>query len=289
VCSITPTQARLARTKSFRDRSSRQPVAVGQRDAWLDELRATLGEQRIEVEGIDPATRVARVIVEADYHMKLVGLGLEPAVDGVVNYLDSLERRPGETPPELGVLRWWFTLRRPSVQRAMEGRVFRLARQVVRVCSENEILTQLGQRVPTGQADPENESFARDFTSHFSELALKYPVYAELENVFRLAIVAAVLQEEDLPHQVAWTMNCLLDGKLYQVPTARAPHTVLSVVNYRVVDRRRFLAAVSGGVSFRRDDLLDGGIVEPQQTGTHGDRPLVGQSPPDDEMRWWWD
>ena len=38
------------------------------------------GKQDIEVYGLDPRTRAAQVIVEADYRMKLVGMGLEAGV-----------------------------------------------------------------------------------------------------------------------------------------------------------------------------------------------------------------
>ena len=40
--------------------------------------------------GLPVETRVGRVIVEADYHMKMVGIGLEPGTPGVESYLDSM-------------------------------------------------------------------------------------------------------------------------------------------------------------------------------------------------------
>ncbi|MCA9269606.1 MAG: DUF1598 domain-containing protein, partial [Planctomycetales bacterium] len=76
-CSIVPRQANLVRTQAFLAESAKTPLKPGRaaREKWLGDLRDALGRQDIEVKGIDPRTRVARTIVEADYHMKLVGMG----------------------------------------------------------------------------------------------------------------------------------------------------------------------------------------------------------------------
>ena len=49
-------------------------------------------------------------MVEADYRMKLVGIGLEEGVFGVKSYLDSVELDKNGQPPPMSVLRWWFAL-----------------------------------------------------------------------------------------------------------------------------------------------------------------------------------
>ncbi len=95
-CAIKPRQENLAATKSFVDAWRDRSVKPSQRDEWLSELRSTLGKQDIEVWGIDPRTRTARVLVEADYRMKLVGMGLEDGTLGVVSYLDAVKRAGGD-------------------------------------------------------------------------------------------------------------------------------------------------------------------------------------------------
>lgn len=286
VCSITPTEDRLQKTQAYLRETSRRPLKPGGREQWLNGLRAALGNQRIEVEGIAPETRVARVLVEADYHMKLVGIGLEPGTDQIVSYLDSIELAPGESPPEMGVLRWWFTLQDDMIVRNQDGTGFRLAPQVVRVLSENELLTEQGQRVHTGTSDDLNRRFARSFTKDFRRLAVRYPIYAELDNVFRWAVVAAVLKHEDIPGQLAWDMAHWL-GQEYSVPTGRIPQEVQSVINHRVVNRKHVIAAVSGGVSFRSQDLYATGF----KTGTYkiADIERPRKSSPKPTESWWWD
>ncbi len=116
-CSINPTQEGLARTRRFAEQSSAAPLNPSQRTSWLDKLRNCMGRQAISVEGIDPRTRVARVLVKADYHMKLVGMGLERGTVDVPSYLELIRVRPGATPPPLDVLRWWFTLKYDALRR----------------------------------------------------------------------------------------------------------------------------------------------------------------------------
>ena len=95
--------------------------------------------------------------------------------------------------------------------RATPGRdAFELRGQGVKVLSENELLTERGERIHTGESDALNRQFAQSFTEHFGELAKKYPIYAELRNVFDLALVAAVLKSQDLPGQIGWEMSHLL-------------------------------------------------------------------------------
>ena len=76
-CSIVPRKENLAAAQAVNDKWSQQPLRPGQRDRWLNEFRDAVGRQDITVHGIDPRSRAARILVEADYRMKLVGLGLE--------------------------------------------------------------------------------------------------------------------------------------------------------------------------------------------------------------------
>ena len=102
-CAIKPTQAALKRAQDFLAEWSTKSVKPGGRAKWLEDLRSQLGKQDIEVWGVDPRTRVGRVMIEADYRMKLVGMGLEEGVVGVPSYLELIKVEKGEAPPNLGV------------------------------------------------------------------------------------------------------------------------------------------------------------------------------------------
>ena len=285
-CSITPRRESLAAAKAYLAETTQAPLKAGQAPSWVQQLREHLGQQDIEVAGIEPRTRVARVIVEADYRMKLVGMGLEDSVLGVTSYLDSVPL--GEAGP-MSVLRWWFTLNYDAIQATPARDAFELRGQGVKVLSENEMLSELGERIHTGQSDDLNVQFAHDFTKHFDALAAKYPIYADLQNVFDLSLVAGLIVAQDLAGQVDWHRLHFGQPDRYHVSLGTAPTSVQTVANYRASRTGAIVAGVSGGVSVNTSPLVsraaiqidDYGVLEAQQVGA---RP---QSLPPDA--WWWD
>jgi hypothetical protein len=287
-CSINPRQEALANTQAFLNQTSSQPLQPGQRKAWLTKLRDTMGKQDIEIFGVDPATRVAGVLVEADYHMKLIGMGLADGVDGVESYLDSIKLRNGEAPPAMSVLRWWFTLNYEAVRTVPGGDAYELVGQGVRVLSENELLAAQGQRVHTGQSEPLNKKFADSFTAHFAALAEKYPIYADLRNVFDLAMAAALIQSDGLAARVKWQPALLTSAEKLRLPARTVPRQVETVINHRVIGGRHVVAGVSGGVMVAANDVLrDGRSTDAagKLTESRQPAPAAANAP----GAWWWD
>ena len=294
-CSITPRTANLARARAFLNQSAGKPLQPGERERWVRELRDCLGRQDIEVYGIDPACRVAKVLVEADYHMKQIGLGLIEGPPEVTDYLSRLAEKFDGTLPPMDVLRWWFTLNYDALETNTNHDTFILHGQGVRVLSENELLTETGNRVHTGASDELNRGFAADFTRHFSRISKIYPIYGELRNVFDLALVATLFRHEDLPARLGWHMTFFgppleAGWPAYPVPLAIAPREVATIMNHRMLDRRSFVAGVSGGVTVRSAQLLQQEDFvktnDQRQWSRHRERhmaPTIAEGP------WWWD
>ncbi len=285
-CSINPRQESLTQTQEFLAVSSRTPLEPKQRKQWLGKLRDRVGKQDIEIFGVDPSSRVAGVLVAADYHMKLVGMGLAEGVDGVRSYLDAVEAaaKRGQTPAEMAVLRWWFALDYEGIASAPDGNAFELVGQGVQVLSENEMLAAQGQRVHTGKSDPLNREFAKAFTEHFTELALKYPVYGELRNLFDLAMVVALVEQEGLAQKAHWNSELFTGTQNLKLPNGHVPRVVETVINHRVVNRTQIIAGVSGGVMVApadvKHEIARGTLQLPE-----------GETVPPavSEGRWWWD
>jgi len=295
-CLIVPRQEALARLKAFLDEPGKT-AQPGPRKEWVEQLRSRLGKQAIEVYGLDPRTRAARVLVEADYRMKLVGMGLEEGVPGVESYLDLIKIPAGQgpegAPPPMGVLRWWFTLNYQAVLASQDRQAFAIRGQGVKVLSENELLTAEGKRVQTGESEPLNRQFAQSFTEHFEALCQKYPVYADLRNICDLALVGALVRAEDLSAKAGWHMTFFGDPQAYQVELGPAPKEVETVANYRVIrsgSKIHTIAGVSGGV--RVDPAA---IVTSQAIEVEGYGPLSSQhsaAVPKELLpleAWWWD
>ncbi|MEZ6072438.1 MAG: DUF1598 domain-containing protein [Pirellulales bacterium] len=281
-CSINPRPEGLAGAQAFLDRWAGKSVDSRRRTEWLEQIRSEVGTQTIEYfGGIEPGTRVARVMIEADYRMKLVGMGLEAGVPTVPCYLDLVARQ--KSAPALDVLRWWFAVDYDAITASPDRRGYALNGQGVCVLSENELLTRTGQQVHTGESNPLNRQFAAAFTDHFSELADVYPIYADLQNVFDLAVVTTLLRAEQLPRRAGWAMQLFGPAGDYEVPLGHTPQTVETVLAHRVVDRRRIIAGVSGGVMLDVGKLVDRAALETS------DNIEATLTPPENTEQWWWD
>jgi hypothetical protein len=291
-CGIYPRQERLQQVQEFLARSAAAgPIEPSQRDRWLAELRNQLGEQDIEVFGIHPGSRVAHVMVEADYRMKLIGNGLQPAgVPGIPSYFDLIGQpddarlnRPIDT------LRWWFALNYDSIVASDARDAFELHGGRVQVLSENELLTATGQRVHTGQSEAVNAQFARNFTDHFSELSAHDPNFADLAGIFDLAVVAGLLRTYGLPSSAGWNMTTLMDPDDWVVSLNPPPRTVETVMNHRVYRGRHIVAAISGGVHVNPWSAVSADRLRADGDGSVKRARSDAKAPNASARSWWWD
>lgn len=289
-CSINPTKPGLVNAQAVNDRwASKGGIkSASLREDFLEELREGLGLQDIVVYGINPQSRAARVLVEADYRMKLVGMGLEEGTLGVTSYLNALDPKRHDL-SNMSVLRWWFTLNYEAL-RATEARDgFELRGPGVKVLSENEMLSEQGDRIHTGKSSEANSEFAHSFTKQFDVLAAKYPIYAELRNVFDLALVAAVVRSHKLPEKIDWHLTHFGPAGTYEPELDFAPTKVDSVINHRIIGGKHLVAGVSGGVTVDARSLAVPSAVKTDDYGLLKSERIASQPKNLPRNGWWWD
>ncbi len=289
-CSIDPSQANLTRAQTFLQKSSLSPLRPGKRVQWLEDLRSAVGKQTIRLFGIAPQTTTAFSLVAADHHMKLVGMGLVPAPDGVESYLDSLDVGENGQVAPIDLLRWWFTMHYDSALRTEDRLAFRWSGPGVRILGENEWLLANGQRQATGQSTALNDRFADSFSDHFEQLADAYPVYRQLQSIFDLAMTAAVMRDHRLGQAAGWQPDLLLSMHPAIVRTVIVPTQVDSVINHRVTGGTQIIAGVSGGVMVNPASRRCR-VANASQTVALRRRHSAAQpdSPRGAKERWWWD
>ncbi|MEM7311860.1 MAG: DUF1598 domain-containing protein [Planctomycetota bacterium] len=292
VCSITPRQANLAATRSYLQERARTPLRPGERQNWLDTLQQKMGRQDIEFQAVAPNTHTAHVLVAADYHMKLIGMGLTPGVDGIRNYLDMVQLDESGNVPPMDVLRWWFTLNRRPVKTNADATVYELPESIVQVQSENELLSRQGARIHTGQSEPINRAFAASFTEHFDELCEKYPIYLDLRFAFEAAVVADLIRDQSMLDNAKWSPTMLASQDPYVVSEMPVPREVDSIINHRVIDKKHVVAGISGGVDLDPDRDLK----KVERTGDdYSLTSLIREHRPQHDRHqragtnWWWD
>lgn len=288
-CSFNPRPAGLKAVKDFVEHSqARGPLPAGPAvKNWVSQIQKKLGPQDIELWGVPRDSRVARVVTEADYRLKMIGIGkLEggPGVPSIFDLLTVEEQKSGK----LDALRWWLTMKYDAVLHSPDHSVFEIQGPSVQCLSENQFLTAQGERVGTGQADATNRAFAQNFTQHYADLAKQDIAFADLQNVFDLALVAALLKNEGVATRLGWDFGSFAPNGIYQPASYAAPREVESVANHHVYRGKDIVVQVAGGV---RGDLMD--VVKNTDVVKSSDKltPLAARSKPSElrEGRWWWD
>jgi hypothetical protein len=287
-CSFNPRPEGLKQLQAFVEKSNaRGPLDAGAVRGWVHQLQSQLGPQDIELWGVPRDSRVARVVTEADYRLKMIGIGkLEggPHVPSIFELLTVEEQKSSK----LDALRWWLTMKYDSILHSPDHNVFEIHGPSVQCLSEDQYLTAKGERVGTGQASATNRTFAENFTRHYAELAQRDIAFADLQNVFDLALVAALLKNEGVAHRIGWDFGSFAPQGMYEPAVYAAPREVESVANHRVYRGKDIVVQVAGGV---RGDLMsvvrDRNVMKSSETlKDMTPRAPTADLPPG---RWWWD
>jgi hypothetical protein len=289
-CSINTRDANLKQVKEFVEASNKTPLSPGlaARKKWLDQLQQRMGMQDVVVTGVPANTRVAQVLVEADYRMKLIGVAKLDAGKQIPSYFDLLKAAGQVKGAPLEALRWWLTMKYGAVVHNPDRSFFEIQGSSVLVQSENQFVNSQGQHVPTGVSEPVNRLFAEKFTQHYNELSQRDLVFADMRNIFDMALVVALCRQERLHDKSGWDLGVFARTGAYHPAVVNAPTVVESVMNHRVYGGKDIVVQVAGGVqadvvAIARDRNLaieDAGLDKVAERGKNPVLPFG---------RWWWD
>ncbi len=281
--SIDPTAEGLQRMQQFlasvRGRvrpSDAQQLALG--------LKNNLGLQTVSIRGIPNSTHFARVLVEADYRMKLIGIGLERLPIRMQSYVDRAN--PAAVAAN-ALERWFFQPRYDGISVSEDGLAMKINERGVELVGENERVAG-GRRVASGRVNKASQAFCKDFTDKFPEIAARVRIYAEMRQLFDVAIAAAYIQEQDFYTQANWSMQVFGDEAQFAVQAHTAPEQVETAVN-AVWRGNTLMTPLGGGVhmqprlALKKDTLV---------VDTEGANNQVKQSAGPSNLadgQWWWD
>lgn len=242
-CSIDPTAEGLAAMQEFL-RKIGSTARPGDTQYIVHGLQTSLGLQTVSVNGVSPKTHFAQVLVEADYRMKLIGIGLEKPPVRLVSYVD---RATGSQISRNAMARWFFMPDYECVRTTSDSLAMELVGDGVKVVGADELVGADGQRQSSGNVDRASQAFVTGFTKMYSELADKSPIYAELRNLIDMAVAAAYIQQQDLYGKADWKLGVLGDEKTIAVEILNAPKHVATAVN-AVWKGHTLATPVGGGV-----------------------------------------
>ena len=288
-CSINTRDEGVKTLKEFVEKSqAKGAVSDLAVRSWVKQIQQKLGRQDVVVWGVPGESRVARVIVEADYRMKLIGINKLNAGKEIPGYFDLLPVSQQKIQPNMDALRWWLTVKCDAVLHSSDKNVFEIQGSSVLCLSENQLITADGKHVPTGQSEPTNRLFAQNFTENYAKLAQKDLVFADAQNIFDMALCSALIQHEDLRGKTGWNMGVFAPNGAYAPASYPVPKEVDSVVNHRVYRGRDIVVQAAGGVRCDVMSLANDSAKNKSEAQLDGFS-KTANAPQLPDGRWWWD
>jgi hypothetical protein len=254
-CSIDPTKEGLAEIQRIASTRATEPNASKLREIYRD----ALGDQIVTTGGVPAGSRFARVMVEADYLMKQMGVGTIKVRD-ITSHIESQSKRNKEGDFGLTLARWWFTSHYEPLDANKSRTVFGIRGPRLRLLSEEMMLAESGERRGSGR--PSRDQFADDFTEHIEELQARYPAFSDLANLYDLVLVAALMDREGWADP--WTDSIWADEKRWPTPIGIVPKKAeaVAVCETRKAkdpkgERSLLISVAYGGVSIRPAALIE--------------------------------
>jgi hypothetical protein len=272
-CSIDPTREGVANLQAL---LSRQGQVGGDPRAMFAAMEKALGPQQVTVTGVPTDSRMARVLVAADYRMKRIGMGLEPwGVAGLPSYL-SMVPAGGKA---ASLPRFWLEAGYDPIARDADELAWRISGRRMECLTESDALAQGGVERGKGAEDPIARKWCAAMTAHYDELADHQPIFAELLNCVDLAVVAALVEGRQLADRAGLDLQPLLAAPL---PEYDVPRTVPTVATGMKRGSSWVLTA-SGGVQFQPWEFVDRTVAAADETAV---RTTALAAKP--AGSWWW-
>ncbi|MFM8415618.1 MAG: DUF1598 domain-containing protein [Planctomycetota bacterium] len=281
-CSIDPKPEGLAAMQKFLRTTGRvNPKASV--DEIVGGMKEALGTQVVSVQGVSPASHFAQVMIEADYRMKLIGIGLEPVP---VKMKTWIELASAGSVAANALQRWYFVPDYRCVRVAEDDLAIELVGEGVKLCGADEVVQADGTRLSADRADKASRTFTESFTRLYPQIAARNPVYAQLRSLVDLVVAAAFLQEHDAYGRVGWAATTLADEQAYPIETLPVPREVETAIN-AVWRQNRLLTPIGGGVTMHPRLALDPPNLLMDEQGEVAAARATAKDLP--ETGWYWD
>jgi hypothetical protein len=214
--------------------------STSQMKAFFKEVQEAVGPQEVVIGGVPRNSRHANVMIDADYHMKKVSQG-HVSINGVTSYLDhSLNEaadkiKKGEPVPATGVsmARFWFHIGEGSPKFKKGTDIIAIDQCSVVILTERQKATVSGELVDVAEDDPHAMAFASEMSEYLSTPdSSTVPVYADLENLFRLRALLLSMEYQKAFESVGWSFSSFIQEYKYHDEQIMDPSKP-GLANYR--------------------------------------------------------
>ncbi|HEX4000561.1 MAG TPA: DUF1598 domain-containing protein [Pirellulales bacterium] len=282
-CSIDPTQEGLKRKVEYM--RTNRPRSVADAEAFATGLKAALGLQNVTVNGVPGTTHFAQVLVEADYRMKLIGIGLEQPQVALKTYVQRAN--PNEVSKN-AMCRWWFVPNYECVRVADDELAMQLVGEGVKLVGADEVVMSNGQRQAAVRSNLASKAWCEQFTKSYARIAEAKPIYAQLRNLVDLAVAAAFIQKEDYCAKTGWQMDLFRNEGQLPIQTYSAPKQVETAINV-IYKGNGFSTPIGGGVTIDPRQALNKSNLLKDKDGKVGNARKETDLKSLAKGQWWWD
>ncbi|MFK8113326.1 MAG: DUF1598 domain-containing protein [Rubripirellula sp.] len=278
-CSIEPTPEGR---RSLQQLLKRVKLRPGQNPAMLEaSMKEAYGPQMILLTGVQGDSRYARTLVAADYEMKRVAMGLRDSpLENLPSYLAmSRNSRHGSRSNP----RWWMACDYDSLTKSEDGLSWKLTGQGVKTMTEQDVIASDGSAKGAGTVDKVAQQWADAMTENFTDLAREMPIFADLQNLMDMTVVATLISQEGLANKAGIDLGVLSGEKeavelaSYSVPRAVDPQCSF------IRGRSGWVVTASGGVDINAFEIVEKSTTEQGIAETRTAALAAATSD-----RWWW-
>lgn len=218
-CTIDPSPDSLKRSEEVALKYARSS-----RKERLAALKDALGPQTVKVFGTSADTRTAFAMLAADYRLKRLSLGADKSpVPGVGVAVDD---------SRAAAFRVWFEPKYEPLLVSPDGNAYQLRGQRLQLKAGAFSFDPRG-------ATPAAQRYADAFTAKIPQLAQSISLFAELQNVADLNVLAALIRTDHLDQKAGWDMSWIRRKDsgypLLQLPAPRLAEAVVNATNGSIV------------------------------------------------------
>ena len=277
-CSIDPTQEGLQ--NYMRTERMFQSNGVRSPDDAKSALESAMGPQQISFTGISPDSRLARVLVGADYRMKRLAMDLDPVpVKGLKSFISMASAKSvgGNAMP-----RWWLACNYDTVAKSEDNLAWEIRGKGVKAMTEDDFVAKDGTVKRSGKANVVAQKWANEFTEKYMALAEKEQIFGELRNVMDMCVIAALIRKENMVEKTGLSIPTILaqTGSLENEkwPAPKQVSTKCSITR----SGNNTLIWASGGV-----EIDSWRAIENTSTDSRLDQPRAKAHAGSSDS-WWW-
>ncbi|MDK9700286.1 MAG: DUF1598 domain-containing protein [bacterium] len=183
-------------------------------------LKQEWGTQKVVIEGVPKNSRFACKMVEVDYHMKKISLGITE-MDSITSYIDRVAEsgvekyiKTGVTESPISLTRFWFHIELPPEEGGTgqyrfptfseaEGIVL-IDQCPIVLLTEQQLLYAKNKLGNSRSSDRPAQEFADEFSNRFASVSRIHSGYAELENYFRLIAMLRAMKFKKCYEKANW-------------------------------------------------------------------------------------